>query len=169
LIRYWTTLLNSQIHKYNEHLIFITISNQETDKFLNQTHTIVHIVYFTDSNKQLFVLSTCFDFHFETAILTTSTQKNSVAQKHTHLVEVTQDHKEMSHFSFTQKHTLTRGRLFRHRLVTLSSYIFTFLFCIVLSLQCKRETHVNVECCREIMFERTQSLFTSNQSTVGLL
>jgi hypothetical protein len=39
LVGYWTTFLNSQIHKYNKHIIFITISNQETDKFLNQRHT----------------------------------------------------------------------------------------------------------------------------------
>jgi hypothetical protein len=54
---------------------FITISNQETDKFLNQRHSIVQIVYFTDFNKQLFVLSICFDLHFETVILTTPTQQ----------------------------------------------------------------------------------------------
>jgi hypothetical protein len=93
---------------YNKRINLIKISNQETDKFLNQTHSIVQIVYFTDFNKQLFISSTCFDLHFETVILTTSTQQKSVTQKHTHLVEVTQDRKEMSHFPFTQTHTYKR-------------------------------------------------------------
>jgi hypothetical protein len=35
----------------------------------------VQIVYFTDFNKQLFVLSICLDLHFETVILTKPTQQ----------------------------------------------------------------------------------------------
>jgi hypothetical protein len=68
---------------------FGTGQNFSTLRFINTTSTfqikrltsssirdtIVQIVYFTDFNKQLFVLSTCFDFHFETVILTTPTQQ----------------------------------------------------------------------------------------------
>jgi hypothetical protein len=115
LVGYWTTSLNSQIHKYNKHITFITISNQETDKFLNQRRTIVQIVYFTDFNKQLFVLSTCFDLHFETVILTTPTQ-----QKISH----TKTYAPGRGYTRSQRNvplllhtlTLTRGRLFRHQL-----------------------------------------------------
>jgi hypothetical protein len=103
LVGYWTTLLNSQIHKYNnKHLTFITISNQETDKFLNQRHTQLYRLFtlqISINNSFYWVpvlisnLKLWFSQHLH--------NKKSVTQKHTHLVEVTQDHKEMSHFSFT--------------------------------------------------------------------
>jgi hypothetical protein len=88
--------------------------------------------------------------------------KKSVTQKHTHLVEATQDHKEMSHFSFTQTHTYKRKVVPSPigDIVQLYFYIFV-LFRFVSPMQ-RRDTCQCSMLSRDHVW-RKQSLFTFKQ------
>jgi hypothetical protein len=117
-------------------------------------------LYFTDFNKQLFVLSTCFDLHFETVILTTPTQqKISHTKTYAPGRSYTRSQRNVPLLLHSNTHSQEEGCSVTNWWHCPVIFLH-FLFCFVLSLQCKGETHVNVQWCRGIMFEKTQSLFT---------
>jgi hypothetical protein len=71
--------------------------------------------------------------------------KKSVTQKYTHLVEVTQDHKEMSHFSFTQTHTYKRKIVPSPIGDIVQLYFYIFCFCFVsICLSNTKERHMSM-------------------------